>query len=96
MHLLDDLSSFLKTSHVMTEKRQSVFDALEDEPFPVLQGLRRQEDRSLPHNGRIVTEILNRTFANQWIGFRGFVNWSPRSPDLNPLDYFLWGYVKNR
>ncbi|PNF27274.1 hypothetical protein B7P43_G05160, partial [Cryptotermes secundus] len=29
------------------------------------------------------------------IGRGGPVTWSPRSPDLTPLDYFLWGYVKN-
>ena len=23
-------------------------------------------------------------------------NWPPRSPDLNPLDYFLWGFLKSR
>lgn len=22
--------------------------------------------------------------------------WPPRSPDLNPLDYFLWGYLKDK
>ncbi len=22
--------------------------------------------------------------------------WPPRSPDLSPLDFFLWGYLKNR
>ena len=21
--------------------------------------------------------------------------WPPRSPDLNPCDYFLWGYLKS-
>ncbi|GFX17390.1 transposable element Tc3 transposase [Trichonephila clavipes] len=25
----------------------------------------------------------------------GRVNWPPRSCDLTPLDYFLWGYVKS-
>ncbi|GFW82044.1 putative LOC100569746 [Trichonephila clavipes] len=25
----------------------------------------------------------------------GPVNWPPRSYDLTPLDYFLWGYVKS-
>ncbi|GFX60977.1 uncharacterized protein TNCV_2366551 [Trichonephila clavipes] len=25
----------------------------------------------------------------------GPVNWPPRSSDLTPLDYFLWGYVKS-
>ena len=22
--------------------------------------------------------------------------WPPRSPDITPLDFFLWGYVKDR
>ncbi len=22
--------------------------------------------------------------------------WPPRSPDLSPLDYFLWGYLKDQ
>ena len=24
------------------------------------------------------------------------VEWAPHSPDLNPLDFFLWGYLKDR
>ena len=24
------------------------------------------------------------------------VEWSPRSPDLTPCDYFLWGHLKNK
>ena len=24
------------------------------------------------------------------------MEWAPRSPDLNPLDFFLWGYLKAR
>ena len=23
-------------------------------------------------------------------------DWPPRSPDLNPLDFFLWGYLKSK
>lgn len=23
------------------------------------------------------------------------IEWPPRSPDLTPLDYFLWGHLKN-
>jgi hypothetical protein len=37
---------------------------------------------------------LNHKFPNQWIGRSGAQNWPPRSPDLNPLDYHVWGYVK--
>ncbi|GFW94634.1 hypothetical protein TNCV_4246741 [Trichonephila clavipes] len=32
---------------------------------------------------------------NGWVSYRGPVNWPPRSCDLTPLDYFLWGYVKS-
>ncbi|GBM83421.1 hypothetical protein AVEN_14070-1 [Araneus ventricosus] len=34
------------------------------------------------------------TFQNQVIGYGGFVKWSPRSPDLTPLDFVEWGHIK--
>jgi hypothetical protein len=33
--------------------------------------------------------------AGRWIGRGGPIAWPPRSPDLTPLDFFLWGYVKS-
>lgn len=24
------------------------------------------------------------------------INWPPRSPDLTPMDFFLWGYLKSK
>ena len=27
---------------------------------------------------------------------RGGIEWPPYFPDLNPCDYFLWGYVKDK
>ncbi|GFX18774.1 uncharacterized protein TNCV_3019311 [Trichonephila clavipes] len=33
-------------------------------------------------------------FGDRLISRFGPVNWPPRSCDLTPLDYFLWGYVK--
>ncbi|GFS60669.1 uncharacterized protein TNCV_5073871 [Trichonephila clavipes] len=35
------------------------------------------------------------TFGDRLISRFGPVNWLPRSCDLTPLDYFLWGYVKS-
>ncbi|GBM98564.1 hypothetical protein AVEN_171403-1 [Araneus ventricosus] len=32
----------------------------------------------------------------QVIGYGDCVEWPPRSPDLNPLDFLLWGYIKQR
>lgn len=40
--------------------------------------------------------VLTETFGNNIIGYGGPVEWPPRSPDLNPLDYFLWGFLKNK
>ncbi|GBM24578.1 hypothetical protein AVEN_14855-1 [Araneus ventricosus] len=36
------------------------------------------------------------TFQYQVIGYGGFVEWLPRSPDLTPLDFFLWGHIKGQ
>lgn len=53
-------------------------------------------DGAPPHWKRIVVNFLNETYPGRWFGrFSPTVPWPPRSPDLNPLDYFLWGYVKN-
>lgn len=37
-----------------------------------------------------------RTQFDQIIGFNGDILWPPRSPDLNPCDYYLWPTVKAR
>ena len=39
-------------------------------------------------------ELLRGEFYEHFISHLGPVNWPPRSCDLTPLDYFLWGYVK--
>lgn len=38
---------------------------------------------------------MDHCFPECWIGRRGPVEWPTRSPDLTPLDFFLWGYLKN-
>ncbi|GFU13004.1 DUF4817 domain-containing protein [Trichonephila clavipes] len=43
-----------------------------------------------------VTQLVPQdTFGDRLISRFGPVNWPPRSCDLTPLDYFLWGYVKS-
>ena len=36
------------------------------------------------------------TFPNRWIGRDGPTPWPPRLLDITPLDFFLWGYVKDK
>ena len=31
-----------------------------------------------------------------WIEREGPTLWPPRSPDITPLDFFLWGYVRDK
>lgn len=40
--------------------------------------------------------FLDTQFPHRWIGRRGEIEWPARSPDLTPLDYFLWGYLKSK
>jgi len=39
---------------------------------------------------------LRERFGEQFISRLGPVNWPPRSCDITPLDFFLWGYVKSK
>ncbi|KAL6417366.1 hypothetical protein ACFW04_014543 [Cataglyphis niger] len=39
-------------------------------------------------------EIVFQQDAFSWMGRYGPIRWPARSPDLNPLDFFLWGYCK--
>ena len=41
------------------------------------------------------SEVLNRVYSRKWIGRGGPVAWPARSPNLTPLDFFLWGHVKS-
>ncbi|GBN02190.1 hypothetical protein AVEN_59418-1 [Araneus ventricosus] len=43
-----------------------------------------------------VQQYIVDTFQQQVIGYGGCIEGPPRSPDLNPLDFFLWGYIKQR
>ena len=53
-----------------------------------------QDDGAPPHYTRYVREYLNEFSPNRWLGRGGPVAWPPRSPDLTPLDYYLWGHMK--
>lgn len=55
-----------------------------------------QQDGATCHTSRAAMEFLRQTFPGRLISLRGDVEWPPRSPDLSPCDYFLWGYLKAR
>lgn len=55
-----------------------------------------QQDGAPPHFAARVRQYLDETFPGRWIGRRGAIEWPPRSPDLTPLDFFLWGHLKSK
>jgi hypothetical protein len=54
-----------------------------------------QHDGAPPHYHRDVRAYLDEILPGQWIGRRGAVEFPPRSPDLTPLNFHLWGTLKN-
>ncbi|GFY19460.1 putative transposable element [Trichonephila clavipes] len=60
-----------------------------------VQELWFQQDCATYHTARATIDLLKDTFGDRLISRFGFVNRPPRSCDLTPLDYFLWGYVKS-
>lgn len=68
---------------------------------PQLQGIEIadkwfQQDGATCHTAGQTINLLRETFGDRIISRNGPVNWPPRSCDLSPLDYFLWGYVKSK
>ena len=41
-------------------------------------------------------DLLRSRFGKQFISRLGSVDWPPRSCDITPLDFYLWGYVKSK
>jgi hypothetical protein len=70
--------------------------ALEDIPLNTREQLIYQQDGAPPHNSGTVRTFLDEHFPNQWVATYGPIAWPPRSPDLTPLDFFLWGYLKDK
>jgi len=53
-----------------------------------------QQDGASPHTSKKAQNYLRSKFGEKFIDKK---KWRPpRSPDLNPCHYFLWGYLKSR
>jgi hypothetical protein len=66
---------------------------LEDIPLATLINMWLQLDGVPPHFALPVRTWVNESYPNRWIGRGGPVAWPARSPDLTPLDFFLWGQM---
>jgi hypothetical protein len=55
-----------------------------------------QQDGATCHTANETLALLQQHFPGRLISKRAHVNWPPRSPDLTPPDFFLWGFLKSR
>ncbi|XP_072403034.1 uncharacterized protein [Diabrotica undecimpunctata] len=76
-------------------------ELLQNQSIPAVQllpvnfeDIRFHQDGCPAHNTRAVQNYLETIFGNKLISSRGTIKWPPRSPDLSPNDFFLWGYLK--
>ena len=54
------------------------------------------QDGAPPHIATPVMTLLRSTFGDDHVLSRCFPHeWPPRSPDLTPCDFWLWGYLKS-
>ncbi|PSN54046.1 hypothetical protein C0J52_14568 [Blattella germanica] len=60
----------------------------------ILDSVVFQQDGAPPHFALAVRAYLNQRFPNRWIGRGSPQTWPSRSPDLTPLDFFAWGFIK--
>lgn len=74
---------------------EEVPNLIEDIPLQLRRNMWWQMDGAPPHNAQIIRNFLNENFPNKWIGRNGPVVWPAKSPDLTPLDFFLWGRLKS-
>ena len=80
----------------------SYLNMLENQAFPQIMGLHEyhqlwfQQDGAPAHYAGIVRTWLQEHFPGHVMGRRGDIDWPPRSCDLTPPDFFLWGYIKEK
>jgi len=85
------IKSFPAYKHLLTRKLRGTPQSEEFQPWIIFQ-----QDGASPHWGSHLRRFLDATFPNTWIGRDGPTPWPPRSPDITPLDFFLWGMLRTK
>ncbi|CAK9827801.1 hypothetical protein ANTRET_LOCUS5451 [Anthophora retusa] len=55
-----------------------------------------QQNGATCHTSKETVALLKEMFNGRVISRGGDINWPPRSCDLTPLDFFLWGFLKSK
>ncbi|GBO27520.1 hypothetical protein AVEN_245013-1 [Araneus ventricosus] len=61
-----------------------------------LQDIIFVQDGTLPDIDRRVKQLLRQHFTDAQVISRHFpIAWPPRSPDVTPCDFWMWGFLKD-
>lgn len=80
-------------SHFLQNRLHQLLDNV---PLHIRRNMYFQQDGHPAHTSLQARTVLNREYPDRWIGLHGPQEWPPRSPDLTPMDFFLWGYIEGR
>lgn len=90
--IYDGILTSQRYLQILVEQIEPFIDNM---PLIELNNVYFQHDGAPPHNAAIINNFLADNFANNWIANQGPNRWPPRSPDLTPMDFFLWGRLKD-
>ena len=89
---------FFRTENIDQDVYRSI---IEDDFLPALQKARIEvssvwfhQDNATPHTAKPTMELLHSIFGLRLISKDP--RWPPRSPDLSPNDFWLFGYLKDK
>lgn len=84
-----------------SEKYQEILNVVVDKvddsiSLSNLNNVIYQQDGAPAHNSTASKQFLDEHFPGHWMGTYGPIKWPPRSPDMTPMDFFVWGHLKGR
>ena len=96
---MDIAQAFVENPHLSAYEellRNQIVPRIREITGNNFQNIWFQQDGAAAQYGREVRAYLDTQFPHRWIGRRGEIEWTTRSPDLTPLDYFHWRYLKSK
>jgi hypothetical protein len=75
--------------------RYQMVDLFDDVSLNFRQNMYFMQDGAPAHFSLEVRNYLDNNFPGRWIGRGSQMPWPARSPDLNPMDFCFWGYMKS-
>lgn len=92
------LPNRLRGASYLNFLQEELPELLEDVPLETRGSIWFMQDGAPPHTTLAVQNYLNEEFQGRVISTGRLIriNYPPRSPDLNPLDFYYWGTLKGK